>query len=83
MAAHQIGLIGGGWIAPFHIEALKQLGRQNEIVWVADPNLDRARALAGPVGAHALSDYRDGLRDVDCVFVLCPIICMSESRSIV
>lgn len=72
MAAHQIGLIGGGWITPFHIEALKQLGRQNEIVWVADPNLDRARALAGPVGAHALSDYRDGIRDVDCAFVLVP-----------
>jgi predicted dehydrogenase len=39
---------------------------------VADPDESRAQALAREAGAHALSDYRAGLHDVDCVFVLVP-----------
>ena len=72
MAAHRVGLIGCGWIAPFHVAGLRQLGRQAEIGWVADPDENRAQALAREAGAHALSDYRAGLHDVDCVFVLVP-----------
>jgi predicted dehydrogenase len=71
MAAHRIGLIGCGWIAPFHVEGLRQLGRWGEIVWVADPDMEHARTLA-KTGARAISDYRNGLQDIDCAFVLVP-----------
>lgn len=58
MRAHRIGLIGCGWIAPFHVEGLTQLGRQSEIAWVADPDLNRAHALAGQAHTTAIADYR-------------------------
>jgi predicted dehydrogenase len=72
MAVHRIGLIGCGWIAPFHVAGLSQLGRQGEIVWVADPNPEPARALAREVGTRIITDYRTGLQDIDCAFVLVP-----------
>ena len=43
MAVHRIGIIGCGWIAPFHTEGLRQLGREAEIAWVADPEAGRAQ----------------------------------------
>ena len=72
MAAHRIGLIGCGWIAPFHVTGLNQLGRRGEIVWVADPDEARAHLLAREAGARAITDYRSGLHDIDCAFVLVP-----------
>ena len=72
MAAHRIGLIGCGWIAPFHVAGLSQLGRQGEIVWVADPNPEPALALAREAGARVIADYRTGLQDIDCAFILVP-----------
>jgi|SRR5580704_17041478 predicted dehydrogenase len=72
MAAHRIGLIGCGWIAPFHIAALKQLGRRDEVVWVADPNVESASPLARETGAKVIADYRTGLQEIDCAFVLVP-----------
>jgi predicted dehydrogenase len=72
MASHRIGLIGCGWIAPFHVAGLKQLGRQREIVWVADPEQERAKAVARELTAQAITDYRTGLREIDCAFVLVP-----------
>ena len=72
MNIHRIGLIGCGWIAPFHVEGLRQLGRQAEIAWVADPDPQRAEALARQAGTRALADYRTGLEDIDCAFVLVP-----------
>ncbi len=72
MARHRIGLIGCGWIAPFHVAGLSDLGREGEIVWVADPNEEQARALAREAGAKAITDYRTGLHDIDCAFVLVP-----------
>ena len=72
MTAHRIGLIGCGWIAPFHVAGLSKLGRQAEIAWVADPDQDHAQALAHEAGVHAIADYRSGLQDIDCAFVLVP-----------
>jgi len=72
MAVHKIGLIGCGWIAPFHVAGLRELGRQSEITWVADPDQNRAELLAREAGARAITDYRSGLQDVDCAFVLVP-----------
>src|SRR5208282_4474220 len=72
MSAHRIGLIGCGWIAPFHVAGLRKLGRQAEIVWVADPDERHAADLARQAGSLALRDYRTGLKDIDCAFVLVP-----------
>ena len=72
MAVHRIGIIGCGWIAPFHTEGLRQLGREAEIAWVADPEAGRASDLAREIKAHVLTDYRAGLTDIDCAFVLVP-----------
>ena len=72
MASHRIGLIGCGWIAPFHVAGLDELGRKNEIIWVADPDTEHASALAAETGARAIADYRTGLQDIDCAFNLVP-----------
>src|SRR5215469_1658943 len=72
MATHSVGLIGCGWIAPFHVEALSQLGRKGEIAWLADPDEERASVLAAHAGARSLADYRTGLDAIDCAFVLVP-----------
>jgi predicted dehydrogenase len=72
MAAHRIGIIGCGWIAPFHIAALRKLGRGAEIIWVADPDLKRARAVAIEAGTRANPDYYAALREIDCAFILVP-----------
>jgi predicted dehydrogenase len=72
MTAHKIGLIGCGWIAPFHVLGLNKLGRQAEITWLADPNQERAQILAREVGVRTLTNYREGLKDIDCAFVLVP-----------
>ncbi|MFN7997534.1 MAG: Gfo/Idh/MocA family oxidoreductase [Bryobacteraceae bacterium] len=69
---HRIGLIGCGWIAPFHVEGLRQSGRDNEIAWVADPDLGKAQALASEAGCRAIADYREGLAEIDSAFVLVP-----------
>lgn len=72
MAVHKIGLIGGGWVAPFHLRALAKLGDRVRVVWVADPVRERAEATAREAGARPLTDYRQGLKDIDCAFVLVP-----------
>jgi predicted dehydrogenase len=72
MVVHRVGLIGCGWIAPFHLEGLARLGSRVRIVWAADPDRERAEFIALQVGARALTDYRQGLQEIDCAFVLVP-----------
>lgn len=72
METHKVGLIGCGWVAPFHLAGLAQLGSRVQISWVADPNFERAQAIASQAGARALTDYRQGLQEIDCAFVLVP-----------
>ena len=72
MTVHRIGLIGCGWVAPFHLAGLAKLGSRVQIVWVADPNTERAEVVARQAGVHALSEYRQGLQHVDTVLVLVP-----------
>ncbi|MBI4553901.1 MAG: Gfo/Idh/MocA family oxidoreductase [Candidatus Latescibacteria bacterium] len=81
-----VGIIGCGWIAPFHAKALRQLRERAIVAWVADPDVGRAERLAADLqglspGATAgiapstirlLSDYRVGLSDVEAVFILVP-----------
>ena len=69
---HKIGIIGCGWFAPFHIEALDTLRNRAAIVWAADPELERATDIAARAGARALADYREGLHEVDAVVILVP-----------
>lgn len=69
---HRVGLIGCGWMAPFHVEALRSLGERARIVWVADPVRERAEAIAHQIGARSLADYREGLGAIDCAFVVVP-----------
>jgi predicted dehydrogenase len=72
MVSHSVGLIGCGWVAPFHVAALRKLGDRVRIAWVADPVRERAELIAKEAKSPFLTDYREGLRDVNCTFVLTP-----------
>ena len=75
---HKVGLIGCGWFAPFHLDALAQLRDRATVAWCADVDVDKARDVAvlasQQTGADvdAITDYRDGLDAVDCVHILLP-----------
>lgn len=76
MSKHRLGIIGCGWIAPFHVGALNRLSDRAEVVWTADPDRERAAHIAatlqGAGGIDALSDYRDGLDRIDAAVILTP-----------
>ncbi len=72
LKTHRIGIIGCGWILPFHVSALQSLGPRAKIIWLADSNLERAEKSARSIGARAIADYREGLSEVDAVFILLP-----------
>lgn len=78
---HKVGLIGCGWVAPFHVEALRAVRDKVKVAWVADPDPKRTEKLArhateaglAPAeGVRQFPDYKSGLADVDCVFILLP-----------
>jgi len=69
----RIGIIGAGWIVPFHVAALQRLGRAR-IVGVAATRFERAEAIATPLRARAFTDPMrlvDDLRP-DAVFLCVP-----------
>ena len=71
----KLGIIGCGWIAPFHVKALNRLRDRVDVLWAADPDLARAEAIAAmlaPDNVEALADYRAGLDRVDAVSILVP-----------
>ena len=75
MNRYRLGIIGCGWIAPFHVGALNRLSERVEVVWTADPEIERAKHIAGTLaGDHVevLTDYRAGLDRVDAVSILVP-----------
>lgn len=74
MSKVRLGIIGCGWIAPFHVHALHQLADRVEVVWAADPVRERAEQLAGQINGrvNVMTDYRDGLSSVDAVSILVP-----------
>jgi predicted dehydrogenase len=78
---HKLGIVGCGWVAPFHVNALRNLRDRAQVVWVADPDKEKTRQIArqaqesdlGPSdGIRELSDYRQGLAEVDAVLILLP-----------
>ena len=76
MKKHRVGIIGCGWIAPFHAGALNRLCDRAEVVWTADPDRERAAHIAATLknadNIDALSDYREGLDRVDAAIILVP-----------
>ena len=64
---HRVGVVGCGWIASFPLASLAKLSHHVHLVWVADPVRERAETIARQIGARALTDYRDGLQDLDCI----------------
>ncbi|MCY3781678.1 MAG: Gfo/Idh/MocA family oxidoreductase [Chloroflexi bacterium] len=75
MSKHRLGIIGCGWIAPFHVQALNRLSDRVEVLWAADPDTDRAERIAISLASddvEVLSDYRAGLDRVDAVSILVP-----------
>jgi predicted dehydrogenase len=78
---HRLGIIGCGWVAPFHVNALKNLRDRVTVAWVADPVPERMEQVAAQVAAAGLApggpprhlaDFHQGLKDVDSVFILLP-----------
>jgi predicted dehydrogenase len=66
------GIIGCGWFAPFHLQALQRLAGRVSVEWVADVDAAKAGAVAKQFGVRAIDDYRAGLDRVDCVHILLP-----------
>lgn len=76
---HRIGLIGCGWVAPFHVRAMSGIQDRVEVAWISDPRPDRTELLASQIARELhqksvkqLHDYRRALADVDSVFILLP-----------
>jgi predicted dehydrogenase len=74
----RIGLVGAGAIADLHLTTFPHL-HGAKVVGVADPLVDRARALAQTVGVVAHDDYHalldppgGGGRQVDAVWICTP-----------
>ena len=76
MSKHRLGIIGCGWIAPFHVQALNRLRERADVIWTADPDQGRARQIARSLESDAeidvLADYRQGLDRVDAALILVP-----------
>lgn len=69
----KIGVIGTGWVAGLHLEALRQI-EEAEVVAIAGRNETRAKELAHPMGAKIFSEPLSMLRteSLDAVFILLP-----------
>lgn len=67
----KIGIIGAGVMAQAHAHYFHTTGR-SEVVFVADPVLERAQALADECGAKAVGDYRNAIAEADAVVVASP-----------
>lgn len=65
------GVIGAGAFGRFHAQKYASLPGV-ELIGVADANIDRARELAGTVGATVFADYRHMLPHVDVVTIATP-----------
>ena len=69
----RLGLIGAGWIAPAHLDALDRLGR-TRLVGVASAHLASAQRTAVPRGAQAYDDLDRMLDEQrpDVVYIAVP-----------
>jgi predicted dehydrogenase len=67
----RIGVVGAGGIARQHLDALRGVA-DVRVVAIADPLLERAQALAGPLDATAVVDHRAAIDAADAVWVCTP-----------
>jgi predicted dehydrogenase len=67
----RIGMVGAGGIARQHLEALRGV-EGVRVVAVVDPVLERAQALAEPLGAAAAIDHRAAIERSDALWVCTP-----------
>lgn len=69
----RIGFVGAGGIADRHVGTLGQMP-DVEIVGFADPDVERARALASKVGTRAYISHEDLLEreEIDAVYICVP-----------
>ena len=51
----KIGVIGTGWVAGLHLDALRQI-EEAEVVAIAGRNETRAKELAHPMGAKTYAE---------------------------
>src|SRR5439155_16564299 len=76
MRRHKLGIIGCGWVAPFHVQALNQMADRVDVRWVADPEFQRAESIARQIITRSkteiLTNYQDGLDEVNAVSILVP-----------
>jgi len=70
----RIGVVGAGAMGAAHVETLSRWVPGAEVVAVYDVDLDRAKTVAGEVGAEAASSAEALIRDdsVDAVLVAAP-----------
>ncbi len=73
MTATRLGLLGAGYIARRHVEALSTF-EDVAIVSIADPELERARELAAACGAQAHQSLEDlvSATDLDAIYICVP-----------
>ena len=67
----RVGVVGVGHLGRHHARILAGL-EGVELVGVADVRIDQARAVAGPLGAEAMDDYRDLIDRVDAISIAVP-----------
>lgn len=67
----RVGVVGVGHLGRHHARVLAAI-EGVELVAVADARLEQARAVAGPLGAEPLADYRELIGRVDAVSIAVP-----------
>ena len=67
----RVGVVGVGHLGRHHARILAGIDGV-ELVGVADVRIDQARAVAGPLGAEAMDDYRDLIDRVDAISIAVP-----------
>jgi len=68
----KLSLVGCGCISRSHTRAFSEFADRCEIVWAADPDLERAKERAEAIGCRYTDDYRNTLDDVDAVILGTP-----------
>ncbi len=78
--ALRVGVVGVGHLGRHHARVLAGI-EGVKLVAVADARLEQARAVAGPLGAEAVADYRELVDRVDAVSIAVPTTLHREVAS--
>jgi len=73
MSKLKVMMVGCGRISAVYKQSFKELQDQVQVLYAADLDVDKARTFAnGFEGCTALTDYREGLEEVDVVHLATP-----------